>query len=152
MRALKSETSFNRGTLPCTLPTTYVPSKTEQSFMFNIKFHISGRSLVLNLKPSFTCINVCIYVRLYPYIVLLVREKQVCIEALKMYHLPSVLAAITRQHPMEIVAAPHLKPDDFIFIMEKEVMGPFYDLLKERRGDWGGDLQKIPVVCVGAQV
>ena len=46
-------------------PAYHIPSKTEQSFMFNIKFHISGRSLVLNLKPSFTCINVCIYVSGY---------------------------------------------------------------------------------------
>ena len=53
---------------------------------------------------------------------------------------------------MEVVSAPHLTLDDFIHIMEKEILGPFYDLLKERQGNWGTDLQKIPVVCIGAQV
>ena len=52
---------------------------------------------------------------------------------------------------MEIVAAPHLHPDDFASIMKTEVVDPFYEKLKVRRGDWG-DLQKIPVRCVGAQV
>ena len=79
------------------------------------------------------------------------REKEVCIEALKMYHLASVLAAITRQHPMEVVAAPHLHPDDFTHIM-KETLQPFYDLLRERQGEWSEDLQKIPVLCIGPQV
>ena len=68
-----------------------------------------------------------------------------------MYHLPSVLAAITRQHPMEVVDAPHLNHDDFTQIM-KDVLQPFYDLLRERQGDWSEDLQKIPVVCIGPQV
>lgn len=68
-----------------------------------------------------------------------------------MYTLASVLAAITRQHPMEVVAAPHLHPDDFTHIM-KETLQPFYNLLRERRGEWGEDLQKIPVICIGPQV
>jgi len=101
-------------------PSYHIPSKTEQSFMFKIMFHVSGR------------------------------EKEVCIEALKMYTLASVLAAITRQHPMEVVAAPHLHPDDFTHIM-KETLQPFYNLLRERRGEWGEDLQKIPVICIGPQ-
>ena len=69
-----------------------------------------------------------------------------------MYHLPFVLSAICRQHPMEVISAPHLTPDDFIHIMEKDIVGPFFDVLKERQGNWGQDLQKIPVVCIGVQV
>ena len=79
------------------------------------------------------------------------REGEVCIEVMKLFHLPSVLAAICRQHPMEIVAAPHLHHDDFASIMKTEVVDPFYEKLKMRRGEWS-DLQKIPVRCVGAQV
>ena len=43
-----------------------------------------------------------------------------------MYHLASVLAAITRQHPMEVVAAPHLHPDDFekVDLRRKENLYP----------------------------
>ena len=119
-------------------PSYHIPSKTEQSFMFKIMFHVSGRYPVIH------------YINLFLYIVE-PREKEVCIEALKMYTLASVLAAITRQHPMEVVAAPHLHPDDFTHIM-KETLQPFYNLLRERRGEWGEDLQKIPVICIGPQV
>ena len=36
-------------------PAYHIPSKTEQSFMFNIKFHISGRYFVFSLKILFMC-------------------------------------------------------------------------------------------------
>ena len=80
------------------------------------------------------------------------RESEVCIEVLKVYHLPSVLATICRQHPTEVVAAPHLSVDDFNYIMKTDILDPFYEKLEEQRGNWSQDLQKIPAICIVPQV
>ena len=126
--------------------------------MFKICFHISGR---LCNSTSIKYVDCRIVLRdalghllfIYNLYYLSDRESDVCIEVLKMYHLPSVLATICRQHPTELVAAPHLTIDDFNCIMKTDVLDPFYEKLEEQRGNWSREnLQKIPVLCIGGQV
>ena len=68
-----------------------------------------------------------------------------------MYNLKSVVTTISTQHPDEVVQAHHLSQQDFAYIMEG-LTGPFYQRMKEERGNWEGRLQRQPTLCTGAQV
>ena len=62
----------------------------------------------------------------------------------------TVVSTIARRHPTEVVTS-HVSQKDFEYVMQS-LMKPFYQKLRENRGEWEGRLQRLPVVCVGPQV